>query len=97
MDGTDLWAGGNRKCGHVGNQTVVWGGGGHKPASVGNIPAKHGRSLCFGHFSPPVEEHGDENTRVWFSAVYGMFCSDMQQMTCGRGRSESVCGQASPC
>lgn len=67
MYGSDLWAGGNRKHGHVGNQMAVYGekAGSQKSASVkytfvGKITTKHLTVFIlhhFGHLSVSVEEH----------------------------------------
>lgn len=41
MYGSDLWAGGNRKRRHVGNQTAVCGGRGHEPGSDKSASVKY--------------------------------------------------------
>lgn len=41
MYGSDLWAGGNRKRRHVGNQTAVYGGRGHEPGSDKSASVKY--------------------------------------------------------
>lgn len=41
MYGSDLWAGGNRKRGHVGNEAAVYGGRGREPGSDNSASVKY--------------------------------------------------------